>query len=171
MVHPEPPPGSLHVACTLLPRNDNRYVRSRTPSAFRPVTPPPAPLTLVSPPRPKVPPRPIFALSPLFIIWRTSGMTTKVPVKTSLSPGFAFSTASCLNITSTLRGKLPGGISSEFSWTRTRCQSTNLLFSVSICQFFVFVQAGFLHKGGSVYLNCCSTFSAKVPHCRHVKVP
>lgn len=45
----------------------------------------------------------------------------------TLSPAFAFSTASPRNTTSSDRGMLPGGISSAFSCTRRRCQSTKTL--------------------------------------------
>ena len=48
-------------------------------------------------------------------------------VARTLSPALAFSTASPRKITSKDRGMLPGGISSAFSWTLSRCQSTNTL--------------------------------------------
>jgi len=54
-----------------------------------------------------------------------SGTTTRVPVKIDLSPGFAESTMSPLNIISIDLGIEPAGISVETSYTLTFYQSIN----------------------------------------------
>ena len=93
------------------------------------------------------------------------------PQKTHLSPAFARSTFSPRRITSTVRGIDPAGISATFSWTRTRCQSTNFVPSVDDSSFHSFWLGhdAFLHLTGSEYLNCCSTGSERAPHNSHWK--
>jgi hypothetical protein len=140
----------------------------RQPSFFSPCTPSPA--CADCSPRPPEP-RLSTTLSPGSASFCTSGTTISVPVNTTLSPALAFSTVSWRQITSTERGMLPAGISSAFSCARMRCQSTKTEWSTSKFHPLTLSQAGFLHMIGLVYLNCCSTLSAVVPHSWHANVP
>lgn len=106
-----------------------------------------------------------------------SGTTIKVPVNTHLSPAFARSTMSPRTMTSKLDGSwvrkntlkiwiqtdllgiLPVGISLEFSWIRTFCQSTNLdwsVFKVQCCRlkhWRPWHMTGWLTKTGYSYYH------------------
>lgn len=93
------------------------------------------------------------------------------PVKTHLSPGLTRSTFSARSTTSTLRGMEPAGISSEFSCTRRRCQSTKRDCATTTRHLERLLHASLLQRAGSVYLNCCSMFGTSVPHSRHRKLP
>jgi len=89
-----------------------------------------------------------------------------------------------------LRGMLPEGISVGFSWTLTRCQSTNFEPSTLSCHRYLLEHMGFLQamgclsyggvlrvsavakRGGtSVYLNCCSRFGNASRQSMQLKVP
>mmetsp|Transcript_16139 Transcript_16139/g.34107 ORF Transcript_16139/g.34107 Transcript_16139/m.34107 type:complete len:234 (+) Transcript_16139:1579-2280(+) len=104
-----------------------RYVSSRTPNAVSPRIPPPPPVAASLPALKLPPPALARAASPALASALPSGTTTRLPVRTTRSPAFARSTISFRTMTSTVRGMEPGGISSAFSWTRRRCQSTNSL--------------------------------------------
>mmetsp|Transcript_26694 Transcript_26694/g.48127 ORF Transcript_26694/g.48127 Transcript_26694/m.48127 type:complete len:254 (+) Transcript_26694:1531-2292(+) len=104
-----------------------RYVNSLTPNAAKPRMPPPPP-EAASLPALKFPVLAVaLAASPARANALPSGTTTKLPVNTTRSPALARSTISFRTTTSIVRGMEPGGISSAFSWTRRRCQSTNSL--------------------------------------------
>jgi hypothetical protein len=57
-----------------------------------------------------------------------------------------------------LRGMLPEGISLESSWTRTRCQSTNLHCDGSATKFLRFVHCGLVQTVGCSKGKIVSTF-------------
>ena len=70
-----------------------------------------------------------------------SGTAMSVPVNTARSPAFALSTSAPRRITSMLRGRLPLGMSEEFSCTLHCCQSRNTERSK-----FSFHSLSFLHS-------------------------
>jgi hypothetical protein len=65
----------------------------------------------------------------------------------------------------------PVGISFEFSWMRTFCQSLNLDCSMDSCHALRLLQVMLGQTLGSVYLNCCSTSRIEVRHSWQTKVP
>jgi hypothetical protein len=123
-------------------KNAVLYVKSFTPRLFSPVTPKFPPIA-PGPPLPPLPSLIISAFTPGNPSAATSGTTMKVPVKITLSPAFARSTTSARRITSRLRGIEPVGISFEFSWIRTFCQSENLDCSMLSFQAVRFEQVVF----------------------------
>ena len=89
-----------------------------------------------------------------------SGTTAMLPEKTTLSPALATSQVSLRQITSMQRGMEPGGISSAFSWTRRRCQSTKALLA-SARRKLLSEQVGLGHTCGSeAQLSQCGAISA-----------
>lgn len=176
-------PTLVSALCTMQARKAVLYVRSLTPRAFKPDMPiPEEPSPPVAPP-PLPPPacRIISALTPGKPSCATSGTTIKVPVKMALSPAFARSTISARSTTSRLqkkdgqsqhtptvgqlpsnaarphdRGMLPVGISFEFSWIRTFCQSENLDCSIASLHPVLFEHVTFGQTEGcgwSVYVG------------------
>ena len=136
------------VSCTMHAKNAVLYCKSRTPRAFKPVTPLP-PIELALPVAFRLASRCSSALFPPGRpSWLTSGTTMNEPVKTHLSPAFARSTSSERRMTSRDRGIDPVGISDGFSWIRTFCQSVNFEVSIWSCQAERLPQVGFGHKFG-----------------------
>jgi len=166
------------VGVTIQAKKASLYVRSRAPRDFRPVMPSETALL----PRSggagrdsaRFPGRPSCA---------TSGITIRLPVKTSLSPALARSTISPRKITSNLLrqnrnkrgiyvlGMEPVGISLLFSCIRHFCQSPKVEPSRFNRQLTLFMHTSLGQTRGSVYRKTCSTPSTAVRQSMHWNTP